>query len=213
MMTEKLREITDTTVADYEGRAAQFWEGTKTHDVSQNQTALLDALAAEGRSGPFRILDFGCGPGRDLAAFRAKGHEPVGLDATPSFVEMARANGECEVLHQDFLRLSLLPASFDGIYANASMFHIPTTELSRVLGDLRAALKPRGVLFASNPHGLDTEGFERGRYGAFWKWETWSALVCAAGFEEITHYYRPDGLPREQQPWLASVWRRRERPV
>jgi hypothetical protein len=93
------------------------------------------------------------------------------------------------------------------VFANASLFHVPGQELARVLGELRAALKPRGVLFSSNPRGADEEGWNRGRYGAYWSYETWRRYLVDAGFTELEHYYRPPGLPREQQPWLATVWR------
>jgi SAM-dependent methyltransferase len=108
---------------------------------------------------------------------------------------------------QDFFALDLPPAFFDGIFANASLFHVPVAELPRVLGQLHATLKPGGVLFCSNPHGHDEEGWNRGRYGTYLRWETWRDLVIAADFAELHHYYRPPGLPREEQPWLASVWR------
>ncbi|CAN5925439.1 hypothetical protein BH11MYX4_BH11MYX4_45540 [soil metagenome] len=121
---------------------------------------------------------------------------------------MARAATGCEVLHQSFLDLSLPAQSFDGIFANASLFHVPTQELARVLVALRDALAPRGVLFSSNPRGDDSEGFNGERYGAFHSLETWRERLTAAGFTEVEHYYRPAGLPRERQPWLASVWRR-----
>ena len=196
--------ISRETLAYYERRAEAFWEGTRDHDVRQNIDALLRHI--EGTP-PFAVLDFGCGPGRDLAAFRALGHEAVGFEGAPAFVAMARAHSGCEVLQQDFLALSLPPASFDGVFANASLFHVPTQELPRVLGELRAALKPRGVLFASIPHGRNEEGWNRGRYGAFLDWDTWRGTVEAAGFATLEHYYRPSGLPREQQPWLASVFR------
>ena len=69
--------------------------------------------------------------------------------------------------------------------------------------------RPRGVLFASNPRGRNEEGWQGERYGAFHDLEAWRRFVGAAGFEELTHYYRPPGLPRAEQPWLASVWRKR----
>jgi len=64
------------------------------------------------------------------------------------------------------------------------------------------------VLFASNPRGRNEEGWNRGRYGAYYDLATWRGLVSGAGFVELGYYYRPPGLPREQQPWLASVWRK-----
>jgi SAM-dependent methyltransferase len=201
----ELAALTKRTLAHYDVNARSFEEGTRMHDVSQNYAALLGAIEAPP---PFTLLDFGCGPGRDLAYFRSLGHEVIGLDGSARFAEMARAATGCEVLQQDFLRLSLPPERFDGVFANASLFHVPTQELVRVLGDLRSALRPRGVLFCSNPRGDDTEGFNGERYGAYHTLEAWSALVTAAGFSLIDHYYRPANLPRSQQPWLATVWRK-----
>jgi len=202
---QDLENIAALTLRHYDQRAEDFWQGTRDHDVAQNIAALLDHI--EG-SAPFRILDFGCGPGRDLKTFAALGHSVVGLEGAARFAEMARAHSGCEVWQQDFLRLALPEAHFDGIFANASLFHVPAQELPRVLRELQATLKPGGVLFCSNPRGRDEEGWNGGRYGAYHAPDTWFGVVAAAGFAELTHYYRPPGLPREQQPWLASVWRK-----
>jgi SAM-dependent methyltransferase len=133
----------------------------------------------------------------------------VGLDGCARFCEMARAHSGCRVLHQDFLRLALEPDRYHGIFANASLFHIPSQELRRVLGELRDSLKRGGVLFSSNPHGLNQEGWSSGRYSCFYDQLTWRAHVEAAGFVALAHYYRPEGRPRSEQPWLATVWRKR----
>ena len=202
--TGALEAISIDTLKHYENRADDFWEGTRGHDVTQNIDALLQSIEGEP---PYAILDFGCGPGRDLKAFAERGHRAVGLEGAARFAEMARQYSDSEVWHQDFLKLDLPPEAFDGVFANASLFHVPTQELPRVLMQLRATLKPRGVLFASNPHGDNSEGWNRGRYGAFHDLETWRGFMIAAGFNEIAHYYRPPGLPLEQQPWLASIWR------
>ena len=74
------------------------------------------------------------------------------------------------------------------------------------LRDLAWAL--RGVLFSSNPRGHNEEGWNGGRYVVYYDLNAWRRYVSAAGFVELSHYYRPAGLPRERQPWLASVWRR-----
>jgi SAM-dependent methyltransferase len=200
-----LEDISRRTLDSYVQRAESFWEGTRNHDVSENVTALLSAIVAPP---PFTILDFGCGPGRDLITFTALGHHAIGLEAAAPFAVMAREHSGCEVLEQDFLALDLPDARFDGIFANASLFHVPTQELPRVLRELHDTLKSGGVLFSSNPHGNDEEGWNRGRFGAYHRVETWRAFVTAAGFTELHHYYRPTGMPREQQPWLATVYRR-----
>jgi SAM-dependent methyltransferase len=202
---KELADIIARTLAHYEQRASSFWEGTRDHDVSQNIDSLLGAIEGDP---PFTILDLGCGPGRDLKTFAAAGHTAIGLEAAPTFAAMARSFSGCEVWEQDFLRLDLPQQRFDGIFANAVLFHVPKQELPRVIGELHAALKPRGVLFSSNPRGVNEEGWNRGRYGAYHDLEAWRGFMTRAGFVELSHYYRPAGLPLEQQPWLASVWRK-----
>lgn len=202
---DDLRRIAQVTLDHYEQSAERFWEGTKDHDVAQNVDALLSRLDGPG---PFAILDLGCGPGRDLRRFRALGHDAIGLDGAHRFVAMARAHSGCEIWHQDFLSLDLPPGRFDGVFANAALFHVPAQELPRVLGELHATLRPRGVLFSSNPRGRNDEGWQDGRYGAWHDLATWRRYVTGAGFVEVDHYFRPPGLPRVQQPWLATVWRK-----
>jgi SAM-dependent methyltransferase len=197
--------VSETTLACYNARAERFWEGTRGHDVSQNIGTLLSYIEAKP---PFSILDFGCGPGRDLKAFTALGHEAIGLEGASELARMAREFSGCTVWEQDFLNLELPDERFDGIFANASLFHVPGAELPRVLMELRLTLKAGGVLFSSNPRGNNEEGWNAGRYGVYHDLECWRRYVVNAGFVELTHYYRPAGLPREQQPWLASAWRK-----
>lgn len=198
-------QVSSLTLQYYNNRAQEFRAGTSGHDVSQNIDALLRQIQG---TPPYTILDFGCGPGRDLKALTSLGHVAIGLEGAAEFVNMARADTGCELWQQDFLDLHLPDGHFDGIFANASLFHVPTAELPRVLRQIHAALKPGGVLFSSNPHGNNEEGWNRGRYGAYHDLQTWRRHLTAAGFVELEHYYRPTGLPCEQQPWLASVWRR-----
>jgi SAM-dependent methyltransferase len=205
MGDQKPDDVSTLTLAHYDQRADAFWEGTRGHDVSQNIAALLGAI--EGTP-PFSILDFGCGPGRDLKTFTEFGHMAIGLEGAARFAAMARSYSGCEVWEQDFLKLDLPDLRFDGIFANAALFHVPGRDLPRVLKQLHATLKPRGALFSSNPHGQNEEGWNRGRYGAYHDLATWRNFMIAAGFAELSHYYRPDGVPREQQAWLASVWRK-----
>lgn len=205
----QLAEISARTVGHYDDNAEEFWLGTRDHDVSQNRAALLRHITTPG---PLRILDLGCGPGRDLIAFKQLGHEPVGVDGSRRFCEMARQHSACEVWHQDFVRLALPAARFDGVFANASLFHVPTQALPGVLRELRKTLVADGVLFASNPRGTNEEGWHGTRFGAYHDREQWKLMVQSVGFVELEHYYRPPGRPRHEQPWLATVFRRAEVP-
>lgn len=202
---DSLADIAARTLAHYDTHAQQYWEGTRDHDVQQNISALLSHIQAPP---PFALLDLGCGPGRDLATFRALGHHATGLEGAPRAAAMARAHSGCPVWQQSFLALQLPAAHFDGVFANASLFHVPGQALPRVLRELHACLKPGGVLFSANPRGQGQEGWQGERYGVYHDWPQWQALLQAAGFEALTHYYRPAHLPLAQRPWLASVWRR-----
>jgi SAM-dependent methyltransferase len=201
----QLLRISEVTIAHYDRSAEAYRDGTWDHDVSQNYEALLEAI--EGGP-PYAILDFGCGPGRDLRYFRSLGHDATGLDGSMELVTMARRYSGCDVLHQDFLAMNLPVNRFDGIFANASLFHVPSQELPRVLAELVESLKPRGVLFCSNPRGNNEEGVSGDRYSCFFDLTTWRDFVTAAGFMEVRHYSRPPGLPCYKQPWLATVLRK-----
>ena len=100
------------------------------------------------------------------------------------------------LLQQNFLQLDLPASYFDGVFANASLFHIPSQALSRVLRELYAALKPNGVLFSSNPRGDNQEGWSGDRYSTFHDLDGWRDYLATTGFVELTHYYRPAGQPR-----------------
>ncbi len=206
MDTVELSKLTGSTIGHYQHNATDYRDGTWGHDVSQNRAALVTAL---GDKAPCRILDFGCGPGRDLLAFKALGIEAVGLDGSEEFCNMAREASGCQVLQQNFISLNLMANTYDGIFANASLFHVPTQELPRILRELNAALKPKGVLLTSKPRGNDEQGLQGERFGAYHSPDTWTALLQQAQFEPIEHYYRPKGLPRHQQPWFVSVWRKK----
>ncbi|CAD6878962.1 SAM-dependent methyltransferase [Methylomonas albis] len=202
--SESLAEIEAATLNHYNQNAKSYWQGTKEHDVSQNYAAFLGALPQDEA---LDILDLGCGPGRDVFYFKSLGHRPVGLDGSEVFCRMARAYSGCRILQQSMLSLDLQALSFDGIFANASLFHVPSRELPRVLNELYAALRPAGILFISNPRGSG-EGWSGQRYGHFMEIDNSREFLANAQFEMLDHYYRPPGKPRHEQPWLAITARK-----
>ncbi len=173
--------------------------------------AAVVALGRIGHPFPWRAImaQWDAQEGRlAVSDLKALGHRVTGLEGSPKLAALARTNSGCTVLEQNFLALDLPHGRYDGVFANAVLFHVPSQVLPRVLGELHAALKPGGVLFCSNPRGQGQEGWSGDRYGAFHGWEAWRGHVTAAGFTELAHFHRPTGLPLEQQPWLASVWRK-----
>jgi SAM-dependent methyltransferase len=200
-----LQTVTASTLAHYDLHADEYAAGTRDHDVSQNIATLLRHLEGDP---PWTILDFGCGPGRDLARIAATGNVAVGLDGSAPFVRMAQAATGAEVLHQNFLALDLPAGRFDGVFANASLQHVPKRALPETLRRLHVALRPRGVLFASIPRGENEEGWNGARFSAYHDLAGWRGFLTSAGFVELEHYYRPIDRPFEEQRWLASAWRK-----
>jgi SAM-dependent methyltransferase len=110
--------ISQKNIGHYDQNAAAYDEGTQDHDVSQNIHALLRAIKTNP---PFHLLDFGCGPGRDLQTFAKLGHVAIGLEGSQQAAQTARMKSGCEVLVQDFFNLSLPDNTFDNDLRNQMM--------------------------------------------------------------------------------------------
>ena len=148
LIFQQLREITVRTIGHYELNAENYRVGTADHDVSQNYEALLESIESKK---PFKILDLGCGPCRDLKYFKSLGHLPIGIEGSKTFVEIAAEYSGCEVYLMDLINLDLPECEYDGIFANATLFYTPRQEIIRVMSQLNNTLKDLGILFCSNP--------------------------------------------------------------
>ena len=208
-MIEKLSDdqidlIVESTLKHYDTTAEDFWESSKGHNIEQNYNAFLSAMPSDKQ---LKILDMGCGPGRDLRYFKEQGHEVVGLEGSEIFCEMAKKYAECEVLQQNFLRLDLPSNEFDGVFANAVLFHVPPQELAQVLRNIWATLKDGGIFFSSNPRKPHVVWYQE-HPGTYLEFDPFQAKLDVAGFQVIDHYYRPPGVPREEQFWIAVTSRK-----
>ena len=135
-----------------------------------------------------RILDLGCGPGRDLRLFALAGHHPVGLEMNPSFVEMARRHGE--VIEGDIRDMTRLfpPSSFDAVWAQASLVHLSTTETEMALEGIRSLLVPGGRLYACVPAIGETgwrQESDGSRWYTVWPDRRFAEAVADADFEVL----------------------------
>ena len=205
-MLDDRAQVASLTIAAYDRMAQAYWEETQHRDLAADYDLFLSHL--EG-GGPLDLLDLGCGPGRDLRYFARLGHRAIGVDGSARFADMARANSGCPVLQQDLLALKLPAASYDGVFASASLFHVPPEGLPVVLASVHAALRPGGVLLALNPRGRDEQGWLGDRFCCYYRLTTWQRHLRAAGFAELARAYRPLGVPRARQHWVTTVWRKR----
>ena len=157
MSTKPPSDYTAATTAYYDAHAAEFCENTASVDMSELYAPFLREIPAGGR-----ILDAGCGSGRDSLAFLKKGYQVVSIDAS---AEMVNATTKLTGQEAKLLRFDAIDFDneFDGIWACASLLHVARRDLNAVLARLTKALKPNGVLYLSFKHG-DSERIENGRF-------------------------------------------------
>lgn len=140
------------TLKFYEDNAEQFAANTLDVDMSPVYERFLAALPQ-----PARILDAGCGAGRDTAAFLKRGYPVDAFDASAKLVEIAKEVSGINVQHSTFLAFQS-EESYAGIWACASLVHVPAAQMNGTLRHLGKLLQPQGVLYASFKYGdKDTE--------------------------------------------------------
>jgi SAM-dependent methyltransferase len=131
------------------------------------------------------ILDAGCGPGRDLARFVEYGHRARGIDLNPAFVE--KANRHAPTIHGDLREITehFPSGTFDGIWASASLVHLPATEAVEVLGQFAQLLRPDGKLFACVKCVGETGWLDEPdgrRWYTVWDPDAFAGAIADAGF-------------------------------
>jgi 2-polyprenyl-3-methyl-5-hydroxy-6-metoxy-1,4-benzoquinol methylase len=136
-----------SSVNYYDENADRFFQDTVNADMSVLQRRFAELLPAGGR-----VLDAGCGSGRDAKAFAEMGFDVVAFDASAEMVKRAQAHTGLEVLQMTFDDVDWQSA-FDGIWASASLLHVPRAHLIEIGNRLRDALTPGGVLYFSFKHG------------------------------------------------------------
>lgn len=141
----------------YDNNAAAFSEGTVNADVSSIREKFLSFLPETGI-----ILDWGCGSGRDTKAFLQAGYRVVATDASSELCRLASEYTGVSVRNERFEDLKET-SCFDGIWACASLLHVPKTQLASVFHIAANTLKPGGVMYVSFKYG-NFEGERNGRY-------------------------------------------------
>ncbi len=180
----------------YNTNAKDFFEGTVSADMSAHYTAFLEKLSEEAH-----ILDVGCGSGRDSLYFKKLGYKITAMDISTQLCKLASEYIGQEVLELSFQDMAF-EAEFDGIWACASLLHVPSGELPAITGKLKKALKVGGILFASFKYG-DFEGERSGRYFYDLTEQKAEQIFRDSGFKVekmwITEDVRPE---RVDEKWL-----------
>lgn len=117
----------------------------------------LCAVEQRTNGTPARLLDIGCGPGWEIATFREHGHDVLGIDLTHEFLPMARQRApQASFAQMDMRTLGVAAGVFDGVWACASLLHVPRKEAGPTLAEFHRALHSEGILHLSVKYGKGT---------------------------------------------------------
>ena len=136
------QDFVDTTIQYYESHAEEFASNTKDVDMGSIRSRLLSYIPKGGR-----ILDFGCGTGRDAKAFLDLGYDVTAIDGSEAMCQIAHTLTGLPIRCLDFRKyVPALDEAYDGIWACASLLHLRRDELIPVMCSLCQALQPEGGL-------------------------------------------------------------------
>jgi SAM-dependent methyltransferase len=196
----------DTTLATYEAIAPEYAARWATNDaVVQTALARFAAHLAPGAL----VADVGCGPGRDLVALAARGFVVVGIDLSQAMLREARLRSPAPLVAADMRSLPLRPGRLDGLWACASLLHVPKRQAPSTVRALRDCMRPGGVAFFALKEGAG-EGLVtkhgRARFYALYAADELDGLLSRAGFQIVDAWTDRGTAP---DPWLNRVVRRR----
>lgn len=192
-------EMKDNTIEYYNTNADVFYESTVGADMSE-QYAMFEKRLYAGA----RILDCGCGSGRDSKYFVDNGYEVVAIDGSSELCKKASELTGLDVKNVLFRDINYVD-EFDGIWACASLLHVPIEELKDVLKKLTGALKDCGILYVSFKLG-DFNGERNGRYFTDLSEESFEQLINELPELVIKEKsISEDVRPERNESWLNAV--------
>jgi SAM-dependent methyltransferase len=183
------------TLAYYDQHANEFIERTAGLSMAHLYEPFLALVPAGGR-----ILDAGCGSGRDAAEFARRGFSVTAFDGSAQMARLASARTGLSVLHLTFDAIDWRD-EFDGVWASASLLHVPSHQFGDALRRLAQALRTGGVLFVSVKAG-DFEGQREGRWFSDHSPDALQRLFADTAELEVIRIWETDGV----RPGLTTTW-------
>lgn len=191
------------TIKYYDENAKDFFENTKNADMTELYNFFLKYI----KDGT-KLLDLGCGSGRDTKYFLDKGYDVVAIDASSEMVRLSSQLTGKRTLHMTFEDLNF-ENEFDGIWACASLLHVSREKIDDVLNKIARALKDNGVLFASFKLG-DKEEFRNGRFFNFYNDASFSELISNHKYFKIEETLITSDVRegRAEEKWFSVILRK-----
>ncbi len=191
------------TLNYYNQNAAKFCQNTVSVEFTATQNRFLSCLPASAR-----ILDFGCGSGRDTKAFLEQGYQVDAIDGSEELCKLASRYIGVEVRNMFFQELSAV-SEYDGIWACSSILHLTREELAEVMRKMSIALKPNGIIYTSFKYGT-FEGERNGRYFTDMTEETFADFVKdIKELQTEEAWISSDARPgRSEEKWLNLILRK-----
>ncbi|MBN2500713.1 MAG: methyltransferase domain-containing protein [Anaerolineales bacterium] len=189
----------ETTIHTYDQSAALYadniWE--------MRLDRLLDAFSSRLEAGA-RVLDLGCGPGRDTDHLQARSLDAFGLDLSFGMLQEAKKRTPWNFAQGDMHHLPLPNGQLGGVWLSAALLHLPRHTAPQALQEVRRVLKPSGVLFLGVKQGSG-ESWQDSKLGRrffiYYQLDEIKALVHAAGFQVVEDWESPGSVGK----WLNIV--------
>lgn len=209
MTSERMRATYEAIAADYAAHTFGM-----TDDLAEYGRKFVEYLPARAR-----VLDIGCGAGRDMEWLEAQRLDVTGLDLSPGMLRQARSRVRGQLIEGDMLRLGLPESHFHGVWCNAALLHLQKTDVPLALCEIRNVLVPRGVAALRVQKGAG-EGWEQGAYGhdvdrffARYSTDEFSRMLANAGFDVLSlDEHKPETPRPDRQGWLAFLARSADYP-
>ncbi len=183
----------------YTNNSNAYFEQTATVDPS----SFLEPLA-ESLPPPARILDVGCGSGRDLLWFNRRGYETIGFEASPGLAALARSHSESPVIEGDFETFDFSTLSADAILLIGALVHLPRHRMPEVLERITRALSPGGHVLITLKRGDGDFTDGHGRRFYLWRRSDLEARFREMGFG-VSRFFEQVSKIRSDDVWLGYV--------
>lgn len=185
------------TVDYYNDNAEEYSNKTLYLDLKEKYNKFTKGIKFGGK-----ILDVGCGSGRDLIAFKSLGYDVIGIDASIKLVDIAKENSKADVFHKEFHQIDW-KQEFDGVWCMASLLHLQKEELISVLNKLSISMKEGASFYASFKNGNGESFDDKDRFFSYYnKQELENILIESKLFKDIKIEYAVDKLGRTDTQWL-----------